>query len=146
MIFPRARKACSAISLFAILALTHFANSFANAQPKASAAKFSGQAAYNYARDFIAVAPHRWLGSPDHAKAEDFIKSHFKTEAAKGNFETDEFAANTPAGRLTMRNYIVRYPGKKDGIIVVATHYETNYWLKDTSFVGANDGAATTGL
>lgn len=45
-----------------------------------------------------------------------------------------------------MHNFIVKYPGKKDGIIVVATHYETNYWLRDTKFVGANDGGATTGL
>lgn len=129
-----------------LLATVFFIPSSGKAQTKNSATKFSGQSAYNYARDYIAVAPHRWIGSPDHARAEEFIKSHFKAEAAKGNFETDEFAANTPIGRLTMRNFIVRYPGKKDGIIVVATHYETNYWLKDTSFVGANDGAATTGL
>jgi len=40
----------------------------------------------------------------------------------------------------------VRFPGKKDGIIVLATHYETNYPLRDINFVGANDGAATTAL
>ena len=45
-----------------------------------------------------------------------------------------------------MRNYIVRYPGKKDGVIVLASHYETNYPLKDIDFVGANDGACTTAL
>ncbi len=45
-----------------------------------------------------------------------------------------------------MKNFIVRYPGKKDGVIVIATHYETNYPLKDINFVGANDGGATTGL
>ena len=45
-----------------------------------------------------------------------------------------------------MRNFIVRYPGKKDGVIVLASHYETNYPLKDIGFVGANDGAATTAL
>ena len=45
-----------------------------------------------------------------------------------------------------MRNFIVRFPGKKDGAIVLATHYETNYWLKNINFVGANDGASTTGL
>ncbi|HEX7158599.1 MAG TPA: M28 family peptidase [Edaphobacter sp.] len=128
------------------LAACLLATTFVAAQPKTSASKFSGQTAYNITRDYIAAAPHRWVGSPDHAKAEEFIKSHFKTEAEKGNFETDEFAANTPVGRLNMRNFIVRYPGKKDGVIVVATHYETNYWLKDTGFVGANDGGATTGL
>jgi Zn-dependent M28 family amino/carboxypeptidase len=45
-----------------------------------------------------------------------------------------------------MRNFIVRFPGKKDGVIVVGTHYETNYYLKNINFVGANDGGSTTGL
>ena len=45
-----------------------------------------------------------------------------------------------------MHNYIVKYPGKKDGIIVLASHYETNYPLRDIEFYGANDGAATTAL
>ncbi len=45
-----------------------------------------------------------------------------------------------------MHNFIVKYPGKKDGIIVLASHYETNYPLRDIEFYGANDGAATTAL
>ncbi len=45
-----------------------------------------------------------------------------------------------------MTNLIVKFPGKKDGIIVLASHYETNYWLKDINFVGANDGACTSAL
>jgi Zn-dependent M28 family amino/carboxypeptidase len=45
-----------------------------------------------------------------------------------------------------MRNFIVRFPGKKDGAIVLGTHYETNYPLRPINFVGANDGASTTGL
>ena len=113
---------------------------------KAPIPRFSGQAAYNLTQQYLAAAPHRWIGSPDHLKAEEFIKDHFKPEAAKGNFETDSFSASTPVGLLAMRNYIVRFPGKKDGVIVLASHYETNYWLKDINFVGANDGAATTAL
>ena len=111
-----------------------------------STARFNGQAAYNLTREFLAVAPQRWIGSTGHAKAEQFIRDHFKPETAKGRFEADTFSANTPAGLLTMTNFIVKYPGKKDGIIVIASHYETNYWLKDIHFVGANDGAATTAL
>jgi len=45
-----------------------------------------------------------------------------------------------------MRNFIVRFPGKKDGVIVLGSHYETNYPLRNINFVGANDGAATVGL
>ncbi|RSL18304.1 peptidase M28-like protein [Edaphobacter aggregans] len=113
---------------------------------KPATARFSGQAAYDLTKQYLDAAPHRWIGSPDHAKAEEFIKSHFAAEAAKGNFEVDSFSASTPAGLLPMRNFIVRYPGKKDGVIVLASHYETNYPLKDTGFVGANDGAATSAL
>jgi len=65
---------------------------------------------------------------------------------AKGNFVDDKFTARTPIGPLTMHNLIVKFPGKKDGIIVLASHYETNYWLKDIHFIGANDGACTTAL
>jgi glutaminyl-peptide cyclotransferase len=106
----------------------------------------SGQAIYSLTQQVLAVAPKRFNDSPGHLAAENFIKEHFKPEAAKGNFETDQFTANTPVGPQVMRNYIVRYPGKKDGVIVLASHYETNYPLKDVNFVGANDGACTTAL
>ncbi len=109
-----------------------------------TAGKFSGAAAYELTKQYIGAAPHRWVGSPDHAKAEAFIRSQFSAEAAKGNFETDSFTASTPAGMLPMKNFIVRYPGRKDGVIVIASHYETNYPLRDIDFVGANDGGATT--
>ncbi|MEO6983608.1 MAG: M28 family peptidase [Edaphobacter sp.] len=109
-------------------------------------AKFSGESAYRITEQLLQVAPKRFNGSPGHLKAEQFIKDHFKPEAAKGNFETDTFTTNTPAGLQTMHNFIVKYPGKKDGIIVLASHYETNYPLRDINFVGANDGAATSAL
>jgi glutaminyl-peptide cyclotransferase len=116
------------------------------AQKAAPTARFSGQAAYNLTAQLLQVAPKRFNGSPGHAKAEEFIKQHFTAEAAKGNFEVDTFTASTPAGYQTMHNFIVKYPGKKDGIIVLASHYETNYPLRDIEFYGANDGAATSAL
>jgi Zn-dependent M28 family amino/carboxypeptidase len=102
---------------------------------------FNGAKALEYARQFVAIGP-RWPTSPNHMKAESFLRSHFQHDA----LEEDAFTAITPIGAVEMRNFIVRYPGKKDGAIVLATHYETNYWLKNINFVGANDGAATTGL
>ena len=102
---------------------------------------FNGGKAYEYARDFVAIGP-RWPTGPGHLKAESFLRAHF----AHDQTEEDTFTADTPIGPVAMRNFIVRYPGKKDGAIVLATHYETNYWLKNINFVGANDGAATTGL
>ena len=107
----------------------------------AVAQHFSGGKAYEYAREFAAIGP-RWPTGPGHVKAEAFLRDHFKHD----QLEEDTFIANTPIGAVTMHNFIVRFPGKKDGVIVLATHYETNYPLRNINFVGANDGAATTGL
>ncbi|HVJ07124.1 MAG TPA: M28 family peptidase [Acidisarcina sp.] len=107
----------------------------------APAAHFNGARALETTRQFVAIGP-RWPGSEGHRKAEAFLKKQF----AKDALEDDAFTANTPVGPMQMHNFIVRFPGKKDGVIVLATHYETNYWLRDTGFVGANDGGATTGL
>ena len=107
----------------------------------AQSQKFNGNRAYEYARQFVAIGP-RWPTSQGHAKAEAFLRAHFAHDAV----EEDTFTADTPIGAVPLRNFIVRYPGKKDGVIVLATHYETNYWLKNINFVGANDGGATTGL
>jgi glutaminyl-peptide cyclotransferase len=102
---------------------------------------FNGAKALEYARQFVAIGP-RWPTSPGHLKAEEFLRDHFKHD----QLEEDTFTADTPIGAVPMRNFIVRFPGKKDGVIVLATHYETNYWLKNINFVGANDGGSTTGL
>lgn len=115
-------------------------------RPGAATGRVSGAAVYGLTQAMLQVAPKRFNGSPGHARAEQFIREHFQPEVAKGNFEQDSFSARTPAGMQAMSNYIVRYPGKKDGVILLTTHYETNYPLRDTKFVGANDGAATTAL
>jgi Zn-dependent M28 family amino/carboxypeptidase len=102
---------------------------------------FNGAKAMEYARQFVAIGP-RWPTSPGHARAEEFLRNAFKHD----QLEEDTFTANTPIGAVPMRNFIVRFPGKKDGVIVLATHYETNYPLRNINYVGANDGGSTTGL
>jgi Zn-dependent M28 family amino/carboxypeptidase len=104
-------------------------------------AHFNGAKALEYARQFVAIGP-RWPTSQGHAKAEEFLRSQFKRD----QLEEDAFTASTPIGPVGMRNFIVRFAGKKNGVIVLATHYETNYWLRNITFVGANDGGSTTGL
>jgi Zn-dependent M28 family amino/carboxypeptidase len=102
---------------------------------------FNGAKALEYARQFVAIGP-RWPTSPGHLKAEAFLRNQFKHD----QLEEDTFTANTPIGPVAMRNFIVRFPGKKNGVIVLGTHYETNYPLRNINFVGANDGGSTTGL
>jgi Zn-dependent M28 family amino/carboxypeptidase len=82
------------------------------------------------------------VGSANHRKVEDYILSHLKGDEV----EAEVFSADTPAGKLPVRNIIARFPGSKEGIIVLAGHYDTNYPLRDTGYVGANDGGSTTGL
>lgn len=103
--------------------------------------QFDGARALQYTRQFVAIGP-RWPGSAGHAQAEAFIKDHFRRD----QLEEDTFTAKTSVGPEEFHNFIVKFPGKKDGIIVLATHYETNYWLRNIHFVGANDGGSTTGL
>jgi glutaminyl-peptide cyclotransferase len=106
-------------------------------------AHFDGAKALEYARQFAAIGP-RWPTGPGHAQAEQFLRSHFA--AAHDAVEEDAFTTNAPIGPVPLRNFIVRYQGSKPGVIVLASHYETNYPLKNINYVGANDGAATTGL
>ena len=107
----------------------------------AAAQHFNGVKALDYTREFVSIGP-RWPTSPGHARAEAFLRTHLEHD----QLEEDTFTANTPIGPVNMRNFIVRFPGKKDGVIVIGSHYETNYYLKSINFVGANDGGATTGL
>ena len=122
------------------LALRHSVRGRAAASAQ-SLPQFDGKRALDYTRQFVAIGP-RWPGSPGHVKAEAFIRDHFRHD----QLEEDTFSAKTSIGPETFHNFIVKFPGKKDGIIVLASHYETNYWLRNIHFVGANDGGSTTGL
>lgn len=110
--------------------------------PARSLPQFDGAKALEYTRQYVNATGPRWIGSPGHAKAEAFLKSEFRRD----DLVEDTFTTTTPAGPMTMHNFIAKFPGKKDGIIVLATHYETNYPLRKIHYVGANDGGSTTGL
>ncbi|MGC1373398.1 MAG: M28 family peptidase [Candidatus Sulfotelmatobacter sp.] len=102
---------------------------------------FNGEQAMQYVKDVVAFGP-RPLGSAGHKKVEDFILAHLKGD----DVENDVFTAGTPEGKFPAHNFIAKFPGTKDGIIVIASHYDTNYPLRNTSFVGANDGGSSSGL
>src|SRR5579864_640278 len=98
----------------------------------------SGAHAMEYVRQVVAFGP-RPVGSPAHKKLEDYLRKHLKDD----HLEEDAFTAATPDGDLRMTNFIAKFPGKKDGVIVITGHYDT---LKKEKFVGANDGGSSTGL
>jgi Zn-dependent M28 family amino/carboxypeptidase len=97
--------------------------------------------AWQYVKEIVAIGP-RWDGSKGQQRMGEYIHSKLKNDQV----EEDTFVAGTPEGKFTMRNIIAKFPGTKDGIIVLGSHIDTCYWLRHTSFVGANDGASSTGL
>jgi Zn-dependent M28 family amino/carboxypeptidase len=102
--------------------------------------KIDGNKVMQYVKEVVAIGS-RPVGSPGHAKLEQLIHSKLKGDQV----EDDTFTAQTPAGQFKISNIIAKFPGKKDGIIVVAGHYDTNYPLPK-SYVGANDGGSSTAL
>lgn len=106
----------------------------------AARSNIDGNQVMQYVKEIVAIGT-RPVGSPGHAKVEQYIKSKLKGDEV----EQDSFSAKTPAGTFEIKNLIAKFPGKKDGIIVVAGHYDTTYSLPKT-YVGANDGGSSTAL
>jgi hypothetical protein len=101
----------------------------------------NAERAFQYTKEVTAFGP-RPIGSANHKKLEDYIHAHLKGI----DTEDDAFTAETPEGKLPVRNIIAKFPGTKDGIIVIAGHYDTPYYLRNSGFVGANDGGSSTGM
>jgi Zn-dependent M28 family amino/carboxypeptidase len=112
-----------------------------NIEPVGPAMHVDGARAMQYTKEIVAFGP-RWDGS----KALEQVRAYIKNKLKADQVEEDSFVAETSVGKIPMTNIIAKFPGSKDGVIVLGSHYETNYWLKDTKFVGANDGACTSAL
>jgi len=97
--------------------------------------------AFQYIKEIVAFGT-RPMGSENHKKVENYITSHLKGDQV----EDDAFTADTVEGKFPVRNIIAKYPGTKDGIIVILGHYDTNYPLRNIGFVGANDGGSSTAI
>lgn len=97
--------------------------------------------AMRYVKEIVAFGP-RPIGSENHKKVENYIESHLKG----ADVENDVFTIDTSEGKFPVHNIMAKFPGKRDGIVVIASHYDTNYWLRDTKYVGANDGGSSSAL
>lgn len=97
--------------------------------------------AFQYTREVAAFGP-RYMGSENHKKLERYILDHLKGDQV----EDDAFTADTVEGKFPVRNIIAKFPGTKDGVIVILGHYDTVYPLRNSGFVGANDGGSSTAI
>jgi glutaminyl-peptide cyclotransferase len=111
------------------------------ALPDSAPPSFNSARAMQYTKEIVALGP-RPIGSANHKKVEDYILAHLKGD----DIESDAFDIAPSEGKFPVRNIIAKFPGTKEGIVVIASHYDTNYPLRDTSYIGANDGASSSAL
>jgi Zn-dependent M28 family amino/carboxypeptidase len=105
------------------------------------APKINATRAMQYTKEVTGFGA-RPVGSANHKKLEEYILNHLKGD----DVESDSFTAETVEGKFPVHNIIAKFPGTKDGIIVIAGHYDTNYPLRNTKYVGANDGGSSTAI
>ncbi|HEY2458790.1 MAG TPA: M28 family peptidase [Candidatus Acidoferrum sp.] len=110
------------------------------APPADTTGGFDGNKAYEQVVKQVSFGP-RPPGSPAIAKLQDYMVTELKSYGC--TVETDSFSADTPDGRVPMKNILVKIPGEKPGIILLGTHYDTK---KLDNFVGADDGGSSTGV
>jgi glutaminyl-peptide cyclotransferase len=101
---------------------------------------FDGKRAFADVAKQVDFGPHP-SGSQAIAQVQDYILSELSSAGCTA--DVDPFTAQTPAGPIAMKNILVRIPGERPGIIMLATHYDTKR-LDD--FVGADDGGSSTAV
>lgn len=101
---------------------------------------FDGKRAFEQAAKLVGFGP-RPSGSRALMEAQQYITTQLNTYGC--TVATDAFEAQTPVGRISMKNILVKIPGDKPGIILLGTHYDTK---KIENFVGADDGGSSTGV
>lgn len=110
------------------------------APPSDQSGGFDGKLAYEQVAKQVSFGP-RPPGSPAIMKLQDYMESQLKSYGCA--VDIDSFSADTPDGRVPMKNFLVKIPGEKPGIILLGTHYDTK---KLDNFVGADDAGSSTGV
>ncbi len=101
---------------------------------------FDGKRAYAHVAKQVSFGP-RPAGSPALAQTQDYLLSELKSYGC--TTDVDAFSSDTPAGRIAMKNILVKIPGDRPGVILLGTHYDTK---RLENFVGADDGGSSTAV
>jgi glutaminyl-peptide cyclotransferase len=111
-----------------------------DAPPPEKTGGFDGKRAFAHVAKQVSFGP-RPSGSQALVHLQDYLQSELKSYGC--SVETDSFGADTPAGRLPMKNILVKIPGEKPGVILLGTHYDTK---RLENFVGADDAGSSTAV
>ncbi|MGB7282937.1 MAG: M28 family peptidase [Candidatus Acidiferrum sp.] len=112
----------------------------AEAPPPDKMDGFDGNRAFADVAKQVSFGP-RPSGSPAIAETQDYILSELKSYGC--TTDVDSFSSDTPAGRIAMKNILVKISGERPGIILLGTHYDTK---RLPNFVGADDAGSSTGV
>ena len=110
------------------------------APPAEQTSGFDGKRAFADVVKQVGFGP-RPSGSASIGQLQEYIQSELTSYGCK--VDVDSFSADTPVGRLPMKNIVAKIPGDKPGIVMLATHYDTK---RLENFVGADDGASSTAV
>jgi len=110
------------------------------APPSDQTGGFDGKRAFAHIVKQVGFGP-RPSGSAAIGQLQEYIQSELTSYGCK--VDVDSFSADTPVGRLPMKNIVAKIPGDKPGMIMLATHYDTKLL---PNFVGADDGGSSTGV
>jgi glutaminyl-peptide cyclotransferase len=111
-----------------------------DAPPAEKTGGFDGKRAFAQVAKQVGFGP-RPSGSAAIGQLQEYIQNELTSDGCK--VDTDSFTADTPVGRLPMKNIVAKIPGDKPGIIMLATHYDTKLMQ---NFVGADDAGSSTGV
>ena len=101
---------------------------------------FDGNRAFADVAKQVNFGP-RPSGSQAIAQVQDYILAELSSAGCTADF--DAFNGQTPAGEIAMKNILVKIPGERPGIILLATHYDTK---RLDNFVGADDAGSSTAV
>jgi glutaminyl-peptide cyclotransferase len=110
------------------------------APPPDKTGGFDGKRAYAHVAKQVSFGP-RPAGSPALAQTQDYLLAELKSYGC--TTDVDAFSSDTPAGRIAMKNILVKIPGDRPGVILLGTHYDTK---RLENFVGADDAGSSTGV
>jgi peptidase M28-like protein len=103
---------------------------------------FDGKRAFDHVAKQVSFGP-RPAGSPAIAQTQDYILSELKGYGCTAGVDSFIADTDTPAGRIPMKNILVKIPGDRPGVILLGTHYDTK---RLENFVGADDAGSSTGV
>src|SRR6266498_2100849 len=113
----------------------------AGKEDKTKTTAFDGERAFKHVKAQVEFGPHP-AGSTAIEKTREYIVRELNGYGLKTTL--DEFAENTPRGKMKFKNVIAELPGESSNVIIIASHYDTKPF-KEFTFVGANDGGSSTG-